>query len=265
MPKDREKEAPKHALMLKGSAYNRDDAKTQKKARKQTSTDDRTLDKKRLDYQHEGNELSDIIQAMVNEQARALALQKKIAETKLAAPSETTPAALQKLEAQRQEAEQNYQGMFNLAALKGYLILHQGLSLITDMLSVEQYEKNRKTGETEYWRSSVADIMWEVGAGVSTVSRRVRRGNEMLDAAGVAAGWWHKGQHIRYDAAGTVDEDEVDEDAGESTETPVAAEPLGVGVPQEDIQKAKLSREKIIQMVREPEKAQDAPGDPKPQ
>lgn len=259
--------------MLRGKLYDRYDPAQQKKARKQTKTDEKSLDDKRQDYQHSGNELHDIITAMIAEQAKAMKLRKLIREL---VPSDTRARAddARALQSQLAETEDNHQAMFNMASLKGLLVLQNGFALLADMLSVQE-----KVEEGEYARVSVAETMFDLTAMsqrfLPRIDRRIRLTNQIVEALGVSQKFWNKGAYIPYRNGIEIDESDEDAEDAEDDVNPAAGGegilaveegiPATAGVPQEDLQKAALNREKIIKMVRgeTPERSDNA-GDPKP-
>jgi hypothetical protein len=246
----------KHALARAGGGLmpfrpvDKDDPKTQRKARREMATDEDSLDKRRLAYQHEGMELREIQRTMIELRAEGLELSKAIRE--LEKRNEKEPVdkkvmdALEDLRAQRREKEELYQDCYNMASLKGLTLLFEGQSLMIDMLSVEQYEMNRDTNKREYWRVSVADIAFDSIRGLDVLISRMTRLTRMVNEVGTKQKFWNAGRFIPL-----KDGVEIDEEEDEEPEGPVELEnPAPAGVPAEDLKVSQMSRDKVIQMVR---------------
>lgn len=248
----------KHALARAGGSLmpyrqvDKDDPKTQRKARRETSTDENSLDQRRLAYQHEGMELREIVKTMQELRAEGLKLGEAIREMggrikkceNGPGQPEKNLMALEALHAQRREKEELYQDCYNMASLKGLTLLFEGQSLMIDMLSVEQYEMNRETNKREYWRVSVADIAFDSIKGLESIDSRVSRLTRMINEVGMKQKIWHEGKYIPIRNGVEVDEDEEPEEPTELNN------PVGAGVPAEDLKVSQMSRDKVIQMVR---------------
>jgi hypothetical protein len=219
----------------------KDDPKTQRKARRETATDENSLDKRRLSYQHEGMELRSIIQTMQELRAESLKISEAIRELEHRKSNEE---ALEKLRAQRQEKDDLYTDCYNMASLKGLTLLFEGQSLMIDMLSVEQYEMNRETNKREYWRVSVADVSFDMIRGFDVMLNRVTRLTRMVNEVGMKSKFWHQGKFIPVKDGVEVDDDEEPEEPTE------LENPVGAGVPDEDLKVSQMTRDKVVQLVR---------------
>jgi hypothetical protein len=251
----------KHSLARAGGGLmpyrpvDKDDPKTQRKARRETATDENSLDKRRLAYQHEGMELRAIQTTMMELRAESLKLSDAIRELEARNDKVTDSnhaagvLAIEKLRQQRQEKDDLYTDCYNMASLKGLTLLFEGQSLMIDMLSVEQYEMNRETDKREYWRVSVADVAFDMIRGFDLMLSRVTRLTRMVNEVGMKSKFWHQGQFLPLKDGVEVDDDEEGEE--QEPEKPTELEkPVGAGVPEEDLKVSKMSRDKVIQMVR---------------
>jgi hypothetical protein len=235
-----------HALAnLTTNKFDRSNPRIQKAARKEASTDEVSIDKRRVNFQHEGREIREVIKFMQSIKVKIREVAEKLRKETLMATDRA------KLEAEKHDLEELYADAFNISSLKSTVVLFEGLALIADMLSVEQYVKDPETKKREYFRVTAADMLWDVMRYTEKTAVRTLRTAQMLDHVGITHQWWTKGHFMAVlDNKAVDEEDEEEDEDGEEPAAEVLDTPLAPGVPTDDLTDAKTHQEKVIKMIR---------------
>lgn len=247
--------------------YDRLNPKSNKAARAQSSNDEVTLDKRRLDYQHEGNELKAIIETIQDLQRDSIKLSEALtelraAQLKLGIVSTDFIGArelsdkIAELASKKHQLEETQVALSNLASLRGYIVLHQGLALLIDCLTVEQYERDEDDRKKKtFMRVPISDLMFDCAQFMMQVDKRMKKQNAILNAMAVHSHAANVGEFIPIKDGKEIDELEPEDVEDELDE----AAPEGVPVPE------KMSKENVIRLVRDPKKeTPDATGAERP-
>lgn len=240
-----------YALAKSLLRYDRLDPKSNKAARAQSSNDEVTLDKRRLDYQHEGNELKVIIDTIQDLQRDAIKIGETLVEARKQPDASAQAEQINKLVAQKNQIEETQTALSNLANLRSLVVLHQGLALLVDCMTVEQYERDEEDRKKKtFMRVPISDLMFDCAQFMLQLDKRMKKQTTILNEMAIAQHAVQRGQFIPTHNGVEIDEEEEDDELEEPA-------PEGVPPPAPE----KLTKDKVIQMVRDPKKeTHDATG-----